>query len=93
MCFQINLDFDGAFDGIICSGKFDQKSIADGFDNLAIKDIDLLFDQVIMELHELERTGFVLLHHTAETDDIREHYCGEPVVFMVHYLTIKVVSQ
>jgi hypothetical protein len=78
--------------GVYHGGEIDQKSIANGFDNHAVMFVHCLLDELIMDVQQAQRVGFVGPHLAAKAHDVRKHDRGQPARLRMLHLPGGVLS-
>ena len=70
---ELGLNLLGALHGMDDGGKVHQEGIADGFDDRAVMRSHRLLDELIMDVQQPQRAGFIAAHLAAKADDVGEH--------------------
>ena len=78
---ELGLNLLGALHGVNDGGKIYQEGITDGFDDRAVMRSHRLLNELIMDVQQPQRAGFVGAHLAAKADDVGEHDRRQPSIF------------
>ena len=80
---ELRLNTLGALHGVHHGGEIDQKGIPDGLDDRTMMFRYRVANNLVMEVQQAQRPGFVRAHLTAKAHDVRKHDCGESSLLRV----------
>jgi len=77
---ELGVNLLGALHSVDHGGRVHQKGIANRLDDRAVMLGNCLLNDVVMDLQQPQRAGFIAAHVTAKADDVGEHDRGQPSI-------------